>query len=132
MLSHRAGYTRSTYLLIHNQVSTMKEIKAYVRPHMLDHVIDALEATPDRPGVTVTKVEGFGHPRAGEPAELARRAKLEIVVPDEQVEAVIGVIVEHARTGRVGDGKIFVYSVDEAVRIRTGERGRDAVTVPEK
>ena len=108
----------------------MKEIKAYVRPHMTDHVIDALEATPDRPGVTVTKVEGFGHPRAGEPAELSRVAKLETVVPDEQVEAVIDVIVEHARTGRVGDGKIFVSTVEEAVRIRTGESGRAAVSIP--
>ena len=110
----------------------MKEIKAYLRPHMVDHVIDALEAAPNRPGVTVTRVEGFGHPRQDEPAELSRRAKLEIVVPDAQVETVIALIVEHARTGRVGDGKIFVYSVEDAVRVRTGERGKVAVTVPEK
>ena len=70
----------------------MKEIKAYVRPHMVDHVIDALEAASDRPGVTVTRVEGFGHPRQDEPAELSRRAKLEIVVPDAQVETVIALI----------------------------------------
>ena len=110
----------------------MKEIKAYVRPHMADHVIDALEAEPDRPGVTVTNVKGFGHPKQDEPAELSRRAKMEIVVPDEQVETVVELIVKHARTGRVGDGKIFVYSVDEAVRVRTGERGKAAVSVPGK
>ena len=109
----------------------MKEIKAYIRPHHLDRVVDALEAEPERPGVTVSEVKGFGHPKGGGPAQLARRVKLETVVPDEQVEGVIALITEHARTGRFGDGKIFVSGVEGAVRIRTGERGQKAVTFPE-
>ena len=109
----------------------MKEIKAYIRPHQLDHVVDALESEPASPGVTVSEVKGFGHPKGGGPAELTRRAKLEIVLPDEQVEAVIETITEHARTGNFGDGKIFVSEVEEAVRVRTGDRGRKAVTFPE-
>lgn len=109
----------------------MKEIKAFVRPHQADHVIDVLEAQPDAPGVTVSDVRGFGHPKGGGPAQLAERTKLEIVVPDEQVESVLDTIIEHARTGRFGDGKIFVSDVEEAVRIRTGERGVAAVRFPE-
>lgn len=77
-------------------------------------------------------MKGYGHPKGGGPAQLARRVKLETVVADDRVEGVIAVIVEHARTGRFGDGKIFVSSVEEAVRIRTGERGRKAVTFPEE
>lgn len=110
----------------------MKEIKAYIRPHQLDRVIDALEADPESPGVTVSEVKGFGHPKGGGPAQLARRVKLETVVRDKQVEKIIRVIAEHARTGRFGDGKIFVSGVEAAVRIRTGERGRKAVTFPEE
>ena len=109
----------------------MKEIKAYIRPHQLDRVVDALEAKPESPGVTVSEVKGFGHPKGGGPAELMRRAKLEIVVPDTQVESIITLITEHAQTGNFGDGKIFVSDVEGAVRIRTGERGEEAVTFPE-
>lgn len=110
----------------------MEEIKAYIRPRQLDRMIDALETDPESPGVTVSEVKGFGHPKGGGPAELTRRVKLETVVRDEKVEGVIAMIVEHARTGRFGDGKIFVSGVEAAVRIRTGERGRKAVTFPEK
>ncbi|PEN05561.1 hypothetical protein CRI93_12765 [Longimonas halophila] len=110
----------------------MKEIKAFVRPHQADHVIDALESSPDSPGVTVSDVRGFGHPKGGGPARLTERTKLEIVVPDDQVEDVLSAIIEHARTGRFGDGKIFVSDVADAVRIRTGERGAAAVRFPEE
>lgn len=105
----------------------MKEIKAFLRPQMMDTVVDALEANPDTPGLTVSEVEGWGHPEGGGPPTLTKRVKLEIVVPDDWVEAIIHLIEDHARTGRPGDGKIFVSTVDEAVRIRTGERNRDAV-----
>ena len=109
----------------------MKEIKAYIRPHQLDRTIDALEAGAEGPGVTVSEVKGFGHPKGGGPVQLTKRAKLEIVVPDEEVEETIQAIIERARTGNFGDGKIFVSEVEEAVRIRTGERGGAAVTFPE-
>lgn len=105
----------------------MKEIKAYLRPHMVDPVVDALETEPGLPGVTVSEVTGFGHAAGGGPVELTERAKLEIVVPDAEVEHVVGVIVQEARTGAPGDGKIFVSDVTGAVRIRTGERGEAAV-----
>jgi nitrogen regulatory protein PII len=105
----------------------MKEIKAYLRPHMLDAVVDALESQPRTPGVTVTRVEGFGHVEGGGPVRLTERAKLEIVVPDAEFERIVDTIVSEARTGSAGDGKIFVSEVTGAVRIRTGERGEDAV-----
>ena len=108
----------------------MKEIKAYIRPHQLDRTVDALEAGPEGPGVTVSEVKGFGHPKGGGPARLTKRAKLEIVVPDDEVEETIQAIIEHARTGNFGDGKIFVSDVEAALRIRTGERGTAAVTFP--
>lgn len=107
----------------------MKEIKAYLRPNRVDAVVDALEADADRPGVTVTEVRGFGHPKGGGPARLTRRAKLEIVVPDDQVERVVEIIVRKARTGEHGDGKIFISDVADAVRVRTGERGTTAVRI---
>ena len=109
----------------------MKEIKAFLRSQMLDAVVDALGARPDSPGLTLIDVEGWGH-LAGEAApRLTDRVKLEIVVPDERVEEVVALIMEKARTGHSGDGKIFVSTVDEAVRIRTGERGRRAVVPSE-
>lgn len=105
----------------------MKQIKAFLRPQMLDAVVDAVEKLPEAPGLTVSTVQGFGHRIEGGPAQMTERVKLEIVVPDEQVETVLAVIAERARTGRTGDGKIFVTEVAEAVRIRTGERGDAAV-----
>jgi len=108
----------------------MKEIKAYIRPNMLDQVVDALLGHPEIPGVTVTSIEGFGHPSGGGPGELTSRMKLEIVVLDHQVENVLQVIIENARTGSYGDGQIFVLDVRDAVRIRTGERGDSAVFDP--
>lgn len=109
----------------------MKEIKVFLRPQMVDAVVDALEAHPDTPGLTVSDVRGWGHPKGGGPPRLIERVKLEIVVPDAWVEGIVYLIEEKARTGHPGDGKIFISSVDEAVRIRTGERERDAVMPPE-
>jgi nitrogen regulatory protein P-II 1 len=109
----------------------MKEIKVFLRPQMLDRVVDALESNPDTPGLTVSEVEGWGHPKGGGPPALTERVKLEIVVPDDWVEAILYLIEDNARTGHPGDGKAFVSTVDEAVRIRTGERGRDAVVPSE-
>ena len=112
----------------------MKEIKAIIQPFMADHVISALRALPGVPGVTVSEVKGFGRGRALGDTEAdenaifgVKRIKIEIVVPDELVEQVLGVITERAHTGKPGDGKIFIHTVDEVVRIRTRERGQTAL-----
>ncbi|GMQ81113.1 MAG: P-II family nitrogen regulator [Rhodothermia bacterium] len=105
----------------------MKEIKAFVRPSMLDSVIDALAARPEILGITVTNVKGYGHGEGGTPAEALDYNKMEIVVSQDHVELVTGILMENARTGVVGDGKIFISDVEQAIRIRTGERGEIAV-----
>jgi nitrogen regulatory protein P-II 1 len=111
----------------------MKEIKAIVHPSMLEAVIAALKQIPELPGVTVSEVKGFGRSHlAGDSGHVTegnihydRRAKLEIVVPDGLLEQTVKSIQIHAHRGRPGDGKIFVYTVDEVVNIRTGEHDRE-------
>ena len=108
----------------------MKKIEAIVKPFKLDEVRDAINETGVH-GMTVTEVKGFGRQKGH--TELYRGAeyvidfipkiKIEIVVSDDVVDKVIEVIERTARTGKIGDGKIFVYNVEEALRIRTGERG---------
>jgi nitrogen regulatory protein P-II 1 len=113
----------------------MKEIKAIIQPHMKDPVFDALAQKEDLPGVTVESTSGWGrskaadaeHPVESGPHRFAKKVKLEIVVRDEQLDELVDLIREKAHTGRPGDGKIFVYDVGDAVRIRTGERGSDAI-----
>lgn len=112
----------------------MKKIEAIIKPFKLDEVKDALQEI-DVQGITVTEVKGYGRQKGH--TELYRGAeyvvdfvpkiKLETVVEDERVEQVIETIVQTAHTGKIGDGKIFVSPVDDAVRIRTGERGEDAI-----
>ncbi|MDT0617452.1 P-II family nitrogen regulator [Salinisphaera sp. P385] len=107
----------------------MREIKAYVREHMLDHVIDALAAVPELPGIAIVQVREFGHAVQNGRLIKTEMAKLEIDVPDELVEQVVDTIIEHARTGEghPGDGKVFVSELREAVRIADGTRGDVAV-----
>lgn len=108
----------------------MKEIKAIIQPHRLSEVIDALQNMENLHGVTVSEVKGFGHHRAEGPKkrgtedfiDYAKKTKLEIVVPDQLADAVVQTILKHAHTGRPGDGLIFVSTVDESFRIRTGTR----------
>ena len=112
----------------------MKKVEAVIKPFKLDEVKDAL-AEVGVQGMTVTEVKGFG--RTGGKKEVYRgsayvvdfvpKVKLEVVVPDALVVSVVDAIEKSARTGRIGDGKIFVTPVEEAVRIRTGERGEDAI-----
>ncbi len=112
----------------------MKRIEAIIKPFKLDEVKDAL-AEVGVQGMTVTEVKGFG--RTGGKKEVYRgsayvvdfvpKVKVEVVVTDEQVNAVLDAIERSAKTGRIGDGKIFVVPIEEVVRIRTGERGRDAI-----
>ena len=106
----------------------MKEIKAIIQMHRLSEVIDALQGMDGLHGVTVSEVKGFGHHRGGaeknrtaeDLIDYAKKAKLEIVVPDQLAGAVVQTILKHARTGRAGDGLLFVSTVDEVFRIRTG------------
>ena len=112
----------------------MKLITAIVKPFKLDDVKDALKAAGVQ-GITVSEVRGFG--RQGGHSETYRGAeykidfvpkvRLELVVDDSSVDAVIAAIKASANTGKIGDGKIWVTSVDQVVRIRTGERGPDAL-----
>jgi nitrogen regulatory protein P-II 1 len=112
----------------------VKKIEAVIKPFKLDDVKDALHDVGVS-GITVTEVKGFGRQKGH--TELYRGAeyvidflpkvKVEVVVEDTLVEYVIEAISQAARTGRIGDGKIFVIPIDEAVRIRTGDRGADAI-----
>ena len=112
----------------------MKKIEAIVKPFKLDEVREALSEIGVA-GITVTEVKGFGRQKGH--TELYRGAeyvvdflpkvKIEIVCEDSVAERAVEAIVNAARTGRIGDGKIFVSSVEEVVRIRTGERGEDAI-----
>lgn len=112
----------------------MKKIEAIIKPFKIDEVKDALNAIGIQ-GMTVTEVKGFGRQKGH--VELYRGAeynisfipkvKLEIIVGDAMVQKTISTIEEKAKTGKIGDGKIFVISVEEAVRIRTGETGDSAL-----
>ena len=113
----------------------MKKIEAIIKPFRLESVRDALTAIGVQ-GMTITEVKGFGRQKGH--TELYRGAeytvdflpkmKIEIVVPEEMVKAVINEIMTAARTGKIGDGKILVIPVENAIRIRTGEEGDTAVS----
>jgi nitrogen regulatory protein P-II 1 len=113
----------------------MKEIKAIIQPFVLDAVINALKQIPGLPGITVSEVKGFGRSRAEDAAEkiveglteYARKVKLEVVVPEELLEWTIQAIHANAHRGQPGDGKIFISTIDDVMKIRTGERGEQAI-----
>jgi nitrogen regulatory protein P-II 1 len=112
----------------------MKKIEAIIKPHRLDDVKDRLRELGVQ-GMTVYEVKGFG--RTGGKTEVYRgsayvvdfvpKARIEVVVKDSIVNEVVQAIATTAKTGKIGDGKIFVTPVEEAIRIRTGERGEDAI-----
>ena len=112
----------------------MKKIEAIIKPFKLDEVKEALQEVGVQ-GITVTEAQGFGRQKGH--TELYRGAeyvvdflpkvKVEVVLPDESVETAIEAIRNAAQTGRIGDGKIFVSSIEEAIRIRTGETGNEAI-----
>lgn len=112
----------------------MKRVEAILRPNMLDDVKDALEAVGIL-GMTVESVRGFGRQQGRTDRyrgstyalNLLPKVRVEVVVPDSMAEAAIQAFTETARTGEMGDGKIFVTEVLEAIRIRTGERGEAAL-----
>jgi nitrogen regulatory protein P-II 1 len=112
----------------------LKKIEAIIKPFKLEEVKEALDAVGIR-GVTVSEVKGFGRQKGH--TELYRGAeyvvdflpkiKLELVLPDNLIEKAVEAIIGSAKTGRIGDGKIFILPMDEAIRIRTGEKGEEAV-----
>jgi nitrogen regulatory protein P-II 1 len=112
----------------------MKKIEAIIKPFKLDEVKDALNALGVQ-GMTITEVKGFGRQKGH--VELYRGAeydisfipkvKIEVVIADGMVEKVVSTIADKAKTGKIGDGKIFISKLEEIVRIRTGERGETAI-----
>lgn len=112
----------------------MKKIEAIIKPFKLDEVKEALQESGMK-GITVTEVRGFGQ-QAGHSdsyqspeyiVDFLPKVKVELVVSDEDVERIVDVIIKASQTGRVGDGKIFILPIEEVIRIRTGERGDDAI-----
>ena len=112
----------------------MKKIEAIIKPFKLDEVKEALQEAGLQ-GITVTEAKGFGRQKGH--TELYRGAeyvvdflpkvKIEVVLPDEMLDKAVEGIQKAAKTGRIGDGKIFISTIEEAIRIRTGETGTDAI-----
>jgi nitrogen regulatory protein P-II 1 len=112
----------------------MKKVEAIIKPFKLEEVKDALSEIGVE-GMTVSEVKGFGRQKGH--TEIYRgseytvdflpKIKLELILPDSRVEAAVAAIVKAAKTGKIGDGKVFVSTVDEAIRIRTEEKGDSAV-----
>jgi nitrogen regulatory protein P-II 1 len=112
----------------------MKKIEAIIKPFKLDEVKDALNKIGIK-GMTITEVKGFGRQKGH--VEVYRgteyevnflpKIKLEVVIPDSMIDTVISTIIEKAKTGNIGDGKIFLYSLEDVIRIRTGEKGEAAI-----
>lgn len=112
----------------------MRKIEAIIKPHKLDEVVQGLNKI-DICGMTVTEVKGFGRQKGFKEVyrgieydvHFLPKVKIEIIVPKEMVDKVIDSILENAKTGEIGDGKIFVYDIKDVIRIRTNERGKDAI-----
>jgi nitrogen regulatory protein PII len=112
----------------------MKKVEAIIRPHLLEAVKDALQEV-NVVGMTISEVRGYGRQRghtetyrgAEYQIEFIPKIKVEVVIPDDIEEFVVAAITKTARTGKFGDGKIFVTSLEDVVRIRTGERGEAAL-----
>jgi len=117
-----------------NQGAFMKMVEAIVKPFKLEEVKEALTKAGVQ-GMTVEEVKGFGRQKghtelyrgAEYSVDFLPKVKIQILVPDEKAARVVELITESARTGKIGDGKIFVTSIDEVIRIRTGEKGEDAI-----
>jgi len=112
----------------------MKKVEAIIKPFKLDEVKSGLNAIGIN-GMTVTEVKGFGRQKGH--VEVYRgteyevnflpKIKIEVVIPDSMIDKVIATIIEKAKTGNIGDGKIFLYSLEDVIRIRTGEKGETAI-----
>lgn len=112
----------------------MKKIEAIIRPHLLDAVRSALQEV-EVTGMTISEVQGYGRQRGHTETyrgteyqiEFIPKIKVEVIVPDELEDSAIQAIIKTARTGKFGDGKIFVVPLGDVIRIRTGERGEAAL-----
>jgi len=112
----------------------MKMVEAIVKPFKLDEVKEALTKAGVQ-GMTVAEVKGFGRQKghtelyrgAEYSVDFLPKVKIQVLVPDEKSQQIVETIATSARTGKIGDGKIFVTSVEEVIRIRTGEKGPDAI-----
>ena len=112
----------------------MKMVEAIVKPFKLDEIKESLTKSGVQ-GMTVEEVKGFGRQKghtelyrgAEYSVDFLPKVKIEILVPDDKAATVVELITESARTGKIGDGKIFVTSIEEVIRIRTGEKGEDAI-----
>jgi nitrogen regulatory protein P-II 1 len=112
----------------------MKQIEAIIKPFKLDEVKEALTKVGIQ-GMTITEVKGFGRQKghtelyrgAEYTVDFLPKVKIQILVPDDKVAQVVETVVKTAQTGKIGDGKIFVIPVEEVIRIRTGEKGPDAI-----
>ena len=112
----------------------MKMVEAIVKPFKLDEVKEALTKAGIQ-GMTVEEVKGFGRQKghtelyrgAEYSVDFLPKVKIQVLVPDEKATEVVQVIIDAAKTGKIGDGKIFVTNVEEVIRIRTGEKGPDAI-----
>lgn len=111
-----------------------KLVTAVIQPHRLDDVKSALEGAGVR-GLTVCEASGYGRQRghtevyrgAEYTVDLVPKVKIDVLVTDEDAEAIVGVIIQAAQTGKIGDGKVWVVPVEEVARVRTGERGAEAL-----
>lgn len=112
----------------------MKKLEAIIKPFKLDDVKDGLSGLGVK-GLTVSEVKGFGRQRghreiyrgAEYQVDFVSKIKIEVIMENELVQDAVNIILERARTGQIGDGKIFILPVEEAIRIRTGETGKDAI-----
>ena len=112
----------------------MKQVEAIIKPFQLDEVKNALTKEGIE-GMTVTEVKGFGRQKghtelyrgAEYTVDFLPKVKIQILLPDDKVTEVVELIIANARTGKIGDGKIFITPVEEVIRIRTGEKGVDAI-----
>lgn len=112
----------------------MKKIETIIKPFKLDEVRDALNEMGVK-GMTITEIKGFGRQKghtelyrgAEYVVDFVPKVKIEVIVPDDIAEKICAVIEKTAKTGKIGDGKIFVMHVEDAIRIRTGQRGEDAI-----
>lgn len=113
----------------------MKEIKAIIRPFKLDDIVTALHKIGGLPGITISEIKGFGKSKAQTAKDAIaeglhlyiKRIKIEIVVHDNMMDEVIDTIQKFSHTGNTGDGKIFVFDVKNTIKIRTNERGENAI-----
>ena len=112
----------------------MKKVEAIIRPFKLEEVKEALVEEGIR-GLTISEVRGYGRQKGHTETyrgseyriEFVPKIKIEVIIEDSKVEKIVDAILRTAKTGQVGDGKIFIYNVEDVVRIRTGESGKDAL-----